>query len=406
VRSTASVWAEATKAGACPQSAPSIVRVDSIPRPLVLLSALRAGGAERVVVSLVCRLAQRGLRAALCTLSAEHDSPQLVEELQVAGVARYDLAASRLGDPRAPVRYLRLILRQRFDVVHAHGQDAWILASVVRRLVNTPLVLTRHVLDESADTWRESARRRWALAAARHADALVAPSFATADRLGELAGLCASRVHVIPNGIDLEKFEASASASRREEVRLGLGLGTSEKMVVLPAVLRPGKGHTVLLAALPAIRARVPDARVLFVGDGQEGVELRELAQSHGVLFLGHRDDLPDLLRACDLVVLPSFSEALPTVLIEAAAAGRPVVATRVGGTTDIVEHGTTGLLVPPGDPDALAEAIVALLADPRTAEAFGRAGRLVAYARFSLDGHVDRTLDLWSRLATVRRRS
>jgi glycosyltransferase involved in cell wall biosynthesis len=376
-------------------------------RPLVLISSLRAGGAERVVVSLLCRLAQRGYRPALCALTSSYDSAQLVEEVREASVPHYDLGVQRLSDPRAAARYLRLLARAHINVVHAHGQDAWILASMARPFTNVPLALTRHVLDEPADTWRAALRRRSALAAARHADALVAPSFATADSLGQLAGFCPSRIHVIPNGIDLGRFDRPASTLARDEIRRALGFRTHEKVVLMPAVLRHGKGHDVLLDALPMIQSRVPHVRVVFAGDGERDADLRRLARSHGpeVVFLGHRSDLPELLAASDLVVLPSFAEALPTALIEASAASRPVVATRVGGIPDIVEHGVTGLLVPPGDRHALADAILTLLIDPGKAEAFGRAGRVIAHYRFSLDGHVDRTLELWSRMAVAGRR-
>lgn len=373
-------------------------------RSLLVLSSLSAGGAERVVVSLACRLAQRGYASAVCTLTSECDT-QLALELRQAGVVRYDLAARRLSDSRVLIRYLRLLWRAGFEVVHAHGQDAWILASVARRLTRVPLILTRHVLDEPAATWRQSLRRRWALEAVRRADALAAPSSAAAERLADLAGICASRVHVIPNGIDLVRFERAGGA--REDVRRALGCAAHERLVVLPAVLRQGKGHEVLLDAVPAIQHRVPHVRVIFAGSGDREDELRRRAEPHGerVIFLGHRDDMPDILTACDLAVLPSFSEALPTALIEAAAAGRPAVATHVGGTADIVEHGVSGLLVPPGDPRALADAIAGLLGDQQRLQAFGQAARIVARHRFSLDGHVDRTLELWSNVARARRR-
>ena len=374
-------------------------------RPLVLISSLRAGGAERIVVSLVCRLAQRGYGPLLCTLNSRYDDAQLAEEVCKSGVARYDLRAERLSDPRGVARYLRLLTAARVNVVHAHGQDAWILASMARPLTNVPLALTRHVLDEPADTWRQALRRRSALAAARCADALVAPSWATADRLALLARFSPSRIHVIPNGIDLARFDRPASAATRNETRRALGVEAHEQIVLLPAVLRHGKGHEVLLDCLPTIQAKVPHVRVVIAGDGERSAELRGRVRPYGatVLFLGHRSDLPELLEASDLVVLPSLSEALPTALIEAAAASRPVVATRVGGTPDVVEHGVTGLLVPPADRCALADAIVSLLCDVRKAESFGRAGRVVAHCRFSLDGHVDRTLELWSRIAATR---
>lgn len=369
-------------------------------RPLVLLSSLGAGGAERVAVSLVCRLAQRGHSVVLCTLTSCVDDEQLARELRQAGVVRHDLGARRLADPRACVAYLRVLARAGCNVVHAHGQDAWILASAIRRLRPVPLALTRHVLDEPAGTWRQSLRRRGALAAARRGDALVAPSSATAERLAQLTGVCVSRIHVIPNGIDLDRFDIPAAATAREDVRLKLGFAAHVRFVLVPAVLRHGKGHDVLLDALPSIRRQVPHVRIAFAGGGDREDELRQRTRGSDVVVLGHRADIPELLAACDLVVLPSLAEALPTALIEAAAARRPVVATRVGGTADVVEHGVTGLLVPPGDSRALAEAIVAVLADPEKARAFGHEARTLAHYRFSLDAHVDRTLDLWSRLA------
>jgi glycosyltransferase involved in cell wall biosynthesis len=369
-------------------------------RPLVLVSSLAAGGAERVVVSLVCRLAQRGHPVGLCTLTSRVDNEQLAGELRHAGVIRHDLGARRLAEPRACGRYMRLLRRTGFNVVHAHGQDAWILASLVRRVTPVPLALTRHVLEEPAETWRQSLRRRCALAAARHGDALVAPSAATAEQLAQLAGLYPSRIHVIPNGVDLDRFECPGTTTSRADVRRSLGLADHERLVLVPAVLRHGKGHDVLLDALPLIQAECPAARLAFAGGGEREAELRERTRGSNVMVLGHRSDIPELLAGCDVVALPSLSEALPTALIEAAAARRPVVATRVGGIPEIVEHGVTGLLVPPADPRALASAIVAVLADPVRAHAFGEAGRVAARYRFSLDAHVDRTLDLWSRLA------
>ena len=374
--------------------------------PMVLISGLAPGGAERVVVSLACRLAERGRAPVVCTITTEGDDAQLAGELCAAHVPRHDLGARRLSDPMAAVRYLRMLARARIDVVHAHGQDAWILAASLRSVARVPLVFTRHVMEEPSGTWRQSLRRRAALAAARHADALVAPSSATAERLAQIAGVQVSRIRVIHNGVDLERFSPAAGAASRGAIRRALGLAADDLAVLMPAVLRPGKGHEVLLDALPMIMSELPRVRLLFAGAGEREDELRARAAPLGaaVAFLGHRRDLPELLAASDLVVLPSFSEALPTALIESAAAGRPVVATRVGGTPDVVQHGVTGLLVPPGDVPALAAAVVSVLRDPSKADSFGRAGRVVARWRFSLDGNVDRTLELWSRIVAAGR--
>jgi glycosyltransferase involved in cell wall biosynthesis len=370
------------------------------------MSSLATGGAERVTVSFLRRLQEKETETMACTVTARHDGP-LAAELSEAGVIRRDLGARRLADPLAPLRLLQLLRRERVDVVHAHGQDASILGAAVRSLSGVPLIITRHVLDEPSANWRQSLRARLALAAARRADAVVAVSSAAADRLAETARLPRAAIRVIPNGIDLERFGQPQLTARRAELRRALGFGPRDQLVLLPAVLREGKGHDLLIEALPALKARVPAARVLFAGGGECETALRLQAQPHGdaIVFLGPRQDIPELLAACDLVVLPSRAEALPTALIEAAAAGRPVVATRVGGTAEVVEHGRTGWLVPPDNAATLVDAVATLLIDRERARAFGAAARRLAYEQFAIDVQVERTLALWSEVAIGARR-
>lgn len=373
--------------------------------PLVLLSGLATGGAERVTVSFLRQLRATGVRAGVCTVTGRHDGP-LAAELDEAGIARHDLGAARLADPRAPVRLARLLERDRVGLVHAHGQDASIIAAAVRSLSRIPLVVTRHVLEEPAEGWRQRLRARLALAAIRRADAAVAVSSATAERLAAQISVPRAAIEVIPNGIDLERFDRSSEAALRRVTRERLGFGVGQALVLVPAVLRAGKGHEILLEAMPELRRCVPSVRVLLAGGGEREGELRERAEALGdaVRFLGPRDDMPELLCACDLVVLPSLAEALPTALMEAAAAGRAVVALRVGGVPEVVEHGRTGLLVPPADAAALAEAIVALLAAPTRAREMGAAARTVARERFGIEHQVRQTLALWTRVRAGRR--
>jgi glycosyltransferase involved in cell wall biosynthesis len=371
-------------------------------RPLVLISGLPVGGAESVTVAFLCRLAAQGQPVPLCTVTARHDGP-LASRLVEAGVPRFDLGARRLADAWALRRLVRLLARERVDVVHAHGQDASILATAARHLGGFRLVITRHVLDEPAANWRQRLRSRAALRAIIQSDVPVAVSRATARRLAALVPRAADRIRVLPNGIDLARFDRPDLRAARAEIRRSLGLDPDEPAILVPAVLRPGKGHDVLLDALPLIRARVPRASVLLAGDGELEPDLRARAARLGpaVRFLGRRDDIPALLAASDLVVLPSLAEALPTALMEAAAAGRPVVATDVGGTAEIVQDGGTGLLVPPAEPAPLADAAAALLGNPRRARALGDAGRRRAVASFGMDTQVARTLALWEELVS-----
>jgi glycosyltransferase involved in cell wall biosynthesis len=217
---------------------------------------------------------------------------------------------------------------------------------------------------------------------------------------------------VIENGIELERFAGGAPGAR-QRVRAALGAGPDEPLVLVPAALRDGKGHDVLLQALPDLRSRVPGVRVLFAGAGEREAALRRAARPLGdaVQFLGLRTDIPDLLSGCDLVVLPSatradgtIEEALPTVLLEAAAAGRAVVATRISGIPEIVVDGRTGLLVPPNDPAALADAIATLLLDGARARAYGAAARQLAQQRFAIETQIARTQTLWASLVGAER--
>ena len=370
-------------------------------RVMVLISSLATGGAERVTVSFLSHAASRDTDIRACTVTAAQSEP-LAAQLAAAGVRRYNLKARRLADPFALARLLRLLRRERIGLIHAHGQDASILAACARGLTRIPLVITRHVLDEPADTWRRRLRAAAAFWAIRHADAVVAVSAATADYLAAHGRIARRRIQVIPNGIDLERFGGAGHDARRTKARVTLGLTPEDPVVLVPAVLRRGKGHETLIEALPALRARVPGVRVLFAGGGELEPALRALAEPHRetIMMLGPREDIPALLAACDLVVLPSYTEALPTALLEAAAAGRPAVATRVGGTSEVIQDNRTGLLVPAGDVAGLVTAITALLRDPQRAHAFGQAARRLARERFALGLQFDRTIALWSALA------
>lgn len=385
-------------------------------RPLVLMSGLAPGGAERVTVSFLRHLMRLGETVPLCTVTAAHDDPGLAGELDAAGVERIDLRARRLADPGAACRLAALLGQRRFDLVHAHGQDAAILAWWVRRVRPFRLVATRHVVEEPTRTWKERARARAAFAALARADAVVAVSRSVAERL-VAHGISRGRIHIIPNGIDLSRYDSATSSAAGRAIREGTLAAASRStestvgtagngppgppLVLVPAVLRAGKGHDVLLDAVPTVLDRLPGTVFLLAGDGPLRDELAQRARELGasVRLLGHRDDMPALMAAADLVCLPSLSEALPTVLLEAAAAGRPAVATRVGGVPEVVEDGRTGVLVPAGDPLALGRAIWQLLENERARKTLSEAALAKARAGFGLETQVQRTLELWRKV-------
>jgi len=208
-----------------------------------------------------------------------------------------------------------------------------------------------------------------------------------ASRQLESEGVPSARISVIPNGVSLDRF-APRLAPRPVST------------VLTVANLRTEKAHEILLAAAAALAPTYRALHFKIVGDGPRMNELRALAATLGIAdrvsFLGHREDVPALLAEADAFVLPSRSEAFPNGAIEAMAAGLPVVASAVGGLLDLIEPGRTGLLVPPDDPRALADAIASLVDAPATAGALGAAARDEVSRRYSFDRMVRAFEDLY----------
>jgi len=198
-------------------------------------------------------------------------------------------------------------------------------------------------------------------------------------------------VRLVPNGVDLKRFAPRPASAA---LRAALGVPPSAPLAVSIGRHVPEKGYRHLVDAAAALERVRPGVHWILVGDGELRCELKARARQAGVEprmhFTGWRDDVPDVLALADVFVLPSESEGFGRVLVEAMAMGRAVVATAVGGVSDVVVAGETGLLVPPADPPALAEAVRALLDDPTRAARFGAEGRARAESTFSLGAHVD----------------
>ena len=191
------------------------------------------------------------------------------------------------------------------------------------------------------------------------------------------------------------------------EVRAELGLARDAPLILFAGRLAPQKGVADLLTALDLLQYGMPELRTLIVGDGPLRSQLEEIAHAFEldgkVRFLGHSNDVPRLLAAADLLVLPSLYEGLPNVVLEAMRFAKPVVATAAPGTTEVVVDGSTGLLVPPGDPPALARAMRTLLRDPDLGRRLGAAGRARVETEFRADTMIQRFASLYEELAMAR---
>jgi glycosyltransferase involved in cell wall biosynthesis len=259
------------------------------------------------------------------------------------------------------------------------------------------------VLDDDRTThWSGLRARILNLAMRLASDRAIVLAGRLEERFARQSGIARARIVVVPNGIR----PWPEAGTRRAELRRRLGWSEHRKVVLLVAVLRGGKGHEDMFAAMPEVVSAVPEVTLQIVGDGPARQALEVLARPLGdrVAFLGERSDVPDLMAAADLLVLPSWSEAYPTVLLEAAMTGLPAVATDVGGSAEIVSDSATGLIVPPHAPDRLAAAIVAVLGDGDLAHSLGRAARRRAETEFSVTRQAERTLAVYSGLVSPAR--
>jgi glycosyltransferase involved in cell wall biosynthesis len=219
--------------------------------------------------------------------------------------------------------------------------------------------------------------------------------------------LDSSKVISIPTGVDLRQLDPHTVDEK--EVRQELGVEATTPLIGTVAVLRSWKGHRFFLEAVPVILRKVPSARFLIVGDGPQGGNIerwiRELGLAQAVMMLGHREDIPEVLAALDIVVSASTAaEGVPQALLQALAMRRPVVATRVGAVPEVIRHEETGLLVPAGDPAALAAAITSLLSDPHRGAALGMAGRRLVEKEFTVEVMLERLEVLYAEMFALRR--
>jgi glycosyltransferase involved in cell wall biosynthesis len=350
-------------------------------RVLHLIKGLGLGGAERLLEMAAPYLDREHFDYHVAYLLPWKDA--LAGPLRDAGIPVHCLEYRRLADLAVLSRLVRLVQRERIELIHAHLPVAGLLARLAKRRTGVRVVYTEHGVPGH---YRWPTRIANALTY-RLNDAVIAVSGDVARSVAGYVRGGRPRLVTVPNAVEERLFThgpADAAAVRR-----AFGVPPGAPLVVTVGNLRAAKGHADLLQAARRVRADRPGVRFLIVGVGPREASLRrqaaQLALDGTVVLTGFRSDARDLIAVADLYVLPSRSEGLPVSLLEAMALGRPVVATHVGGIPEVLRHGVEGLLVPPADPEALAEAILALLADPDRRERLGAAARAGARGRFSM---------------------
>jgi glycosyltransferase involved in cell wall biosynthesis len=352
------------------------------------------GGTERALLQVLAGLDRSRWRPVLLHRPESGLAP-LLQEARHLGVELRTVQQLRgaQGWARLPA-LVQHIRRERAAVFHAHL--TWPLACRMgllgAALARVPAVVATAQLfvDLPPSGWTTMQHRLVSTCVDRY----LAVSRQVATQLRERFGVRADKITQVPNAVALDRFPRAVSPAAARPADPAV-----PHTVLTVARLDPQKGLHDLVAAA----ALVPEARVMVVGEGPERpaleTEIARLGRGARFHLLGFRSDVPDLLAASDLFVLPSLFEGLPLSILEAMAAGKPVVATAIGGNDEAVVDGATGLLVPPGDPRALADAIRALLRDPERRRRLGEAGRRRAEAEFSAPEMVRRVAAVYDEL-------
>jgi glycosyltransferase involved in cell wall biosynthesis len=370
-------------------------------RPISILyfsNELVRGGAEEHILTLVRGLDPNAFRIHLAC------PPELAEQLRSDLPRDVNPVPLSLRKPKqfgAALRLAQLLREYRVDILHSHLFYSSAFASPIGWLCGVPVILeTPHVREQWRKGWLKS---RYVVdrAVGRFVDYYVAVSHANARYLVEQKGLPSKKIKVIHNGCDVRRFDPSYRPPA--SLKQSLGFGPGDPVLLVLGRLEPQKGHRVLLQALPRVLRQFPRTRLVCLGEGSLRRDLEGLARDLGldgtVRFLGFQSNVPDWLALAEMTILPSLYEGLPLVAVESLAAGRAVVATAVDGTPEVVIDGKTGLTVPPGDGDQLAEAICRLLRDGELRRQLGHAGRRWVLEHFSQERQVQQTqaLYLWA---------
>ena len=368
---------------------------------LHVIYSLEIGGAEMDLAAKARVLVEKyGYRIAIVCLLRRGE---LAKEAERAGIRVIGPVMSGKSDIRVIPRLVRIMRSGKFDIVHTHMFASNFLGRVAAIVAGVPIIVSTVQLIAAREKWWEILLDR----ALQFKTAMMISSSEAVRRSFIKRGIREDKIVTVYNGIDFSKFDSIDRVEARDNIRRELGLDDGTFLVGTVARLRRVKGVEYLIEAAKHVVERVPDARFLIVGDGPRKAELeykvKQLDLSSRSIFAGTRGDVPAILSALDLFVLPSLSEALGIAVIEALLMRVPVVATNVGGVPEIVKSGETGLLVPPKDPIRLGEAIAYMHSNRDGAIAMARAGERRVREMFDIAHLARKQAELYEELLAKR---
>ncbi|HEX8818127.1 MAG TPA: glycosyltransferase [Terriglobales bacterium] len=363
-----------------------------------LVDSLESGGTERQAVMLATRLPVSKYDVTLGCLRA---TGPLKEEAEASFLPIVEFYPSRgidsLGGMRQLLRLAWLLRRGRFDIVHCHDLWSNLMGVPAAHLAGVSVIISSQ-RDLSHLPWYKTKRRHILRYIQRRSNAILTNAKSIRDQLVSRDQLPSQKVHIVHNGVDLDGFDPSLRSSRVFPV------GDKGKRIVLVGNMHSDvKGHPWLIQAAAVVLKEFPDTKFILVGDGarRRGFEsqVRAVRLEKSFAFVGRSNDVPSILAECDIAVLPSCAEGLPNAILEYLAAGLPTIATSVGGNTEVINDGVTGVLIPPEDSNALSNALLRLLRDSGLSATLAAAGQNYVRRNFSVQRLVDGIDSLYTEL-------
>jgi glycosyltransferase involved in cell wall biosynthesis len=363
-----------------------------------LLDSFNVGGTETQAVELALRMSARGHRVTMGCLKAEGP---LIKRLLESNVAVQEFHPDGgIDSARGVYQFLRLTSHLRkggYQIVHTHDLWSNLMGIPAARLAGVQAIVSSR-RDLGHLDWYEGERRNWLRRIQNWSHVVLTNAAPIRSALISEDGFAAEKVRVVYNGINVERFRPHG-----ERQHLSRQADGGKSIVLVGNMHSEVKGHSWLIASAPAVLAEFPLTRLVLVGDGKRRKRLEQEARALGVgenfVFLGVRDDVPEILAGCDIAVLPSLAEGLPNAVLEYMAAGLPCVVSDAGGNAELVQDGVTGLRVPPRDSGALAQALLRLLRDSDLAGRLARNAKDFVERSFSFERMVEQVEQLYGDL-------
>ena len=366
-------------------------------RMLQLIGDLRPAGAENVVVNLAKGL--KFFKFDVLVLSREGGS--LLQKLN--GISTQVLSKKGLFDWQYLLALSKFVHNNKIDIIHSHLFGNNFYGFLAALLTKRKVILTIH----GEDCFKSKKRKLFYKSVAPFVSKIVTVSKPLYQRLVSGLGIKKEKVSLIPNGIDTTLFQCTIDLINQKRK---LGISIDAPIIGAVGNIKPVKGYDILLNAAADILKVIPNACFLIVGgvdphykECMRDLKARTVGKNliNNVYFLGERDDVERILPILDIYVLPSRSEGTSIALLEAMASGRPIIATNVGGTPDIIEDNKTGILIPPEDPSSLSEAIIKLLKNNSIAKKMGENTRIAVQKDHSVDSMVNNYINLYNEIIT-----